>query len=242
VEAAIKAVILAGGKGTRLAPYTTVFPKPLMPLDGVPILEIVLRQLRHHGFDEVMLAVGYLAPLIRAYLDQSTVSRDLRILYHQEAEPLGTAGALATVAGLDETFLAMNGDILTTLDYAALVRFHQEQGAALTVAVTRKRVQIELGVLHIDSDHRVVGYEEKPVKEYPASMGVYVYDPRTLGHIEPNTYLDLPTLVLRLIERGERVAAFRSDAFWLDMGNRDDYERAVAEFAGRKAEFLPERT
>jgi NDP-sugar pyrophosphorylase family protein len=241
-EAFIKAVILAGGKGTRLAPYTTVFPKPLMPLDGLPILEIVLRQLRYHGCETITLAVGYLAPLIRAYLDQSSVSRLVRIAYHQEAEPLGTAGALATVAGLDEPFLAMNGDILTTLDYTALINFHHEQRAALTVAVTRKRVQIELGVLQIESDHRVSGYEEKPIKDYPASMGVYVYDPRTLRHIVPNAYLDLPSLVLRLIERGERVAAFRSDAFWLDMGNRDDYERAVAEFAGRRAEFLPDLT
>lgn len=223
-----------------MAPYTTVLPKPLMPIDDVPIVEIVLRQLARAGFDEVILAVGYLAPLIRAYLDQTKISRTVRLSYHQESAPLGTAGALASIKGLVETFLAMNGDILTTLDYAWLVERHRQSGAALTVAVTKKQVQIELGVLELASDGRIVGYDEKPVKEYPASMGIYVYEPRVLGFIEPDRYLDLPTLVLRLIEAGERVYGFPSDAFWLDMGNRDDYERATAEFLQRKAEFLPE--
>lgn len=238
-EVEIRAVILAGGKGTRLAPYTTVLPKPLMPLDGMPILEIVLRQLKAHGVEAVTLTVGYLAPLIRAYLDQSSLCQMLNLTYHHEASPLGTAGALATVEDLNDTFIAMNGDILTTLDYSALVRFHKEQGATLTVAVTKKRIQVELGILQLDEDACIVGYDEKPVKEYPASMGIYVYEPRALSFIEPNAYLDLPTLVLRLIEKGERVCGFQSDAFWLDIGNRDDYERAVVEFSTNKAAFLP---
>ena len=235
----IKAVILAGGKGKRLAPFTTVLPKPLMPIDDMPILEIVLRQLHAHGVDAVTLTVGYLAPLIRAYIDQSNLCELMDVTYHYESAPLGTAGALATVTGLEETFIVMNGDILTTLDFSALVRFHREQGAILTVAVTKKRVQIELGVLGLDDRGRIIGYDEKPVKEYPASMGVYVYEPSALGYIEPNAYLDLPTLVLRLIESGERVCGYTSDAFWLDIGNRDDYERAVIEFSKHKADFLP---
>lgn len=210
-----------------------------MPIDDVPIVEIVLRQLARHGFDEVTLAVGYLAPLIRAYLDQAPISELVRLSYHYEADPLGTAGALATIEGLAETFLVMNGDILTTLDYSQLVAAHRASGAALTVAVTKKRVQIELGVLDLAADGRIVGYDEKPIKEYPASMGIYVYEPRVLRHIERGRYLDLPSLVLRLIEKKERVCGFASDAFWLDMGNRDDYERATAAFVERKAEFLP---
>jgi NDP-sugar pyrophosphorylase family protein len=210
-----------------------------MPIDSMPILEIVLRQLHAHGVNAVTLTVGYLAPLIRAYLDQSSLCELLNLTYHYESAPLGTAGALATVADLDETFIVMNGDILTTLDFSALVRFHRVQGATLTVAVTKKRVQIELGVLGLDERARIISYDEKPVKEYPASMGVYVYEPSALRYIEPNAYLDLPTLVLRLIERGERVCGYASDAFWLDIGNRDDYERAVIEFSQRKADFLP---
>jgi NDP-mannose synthase len=239
-RSAIKAVILAGGRGTRLAPYTAVLPKPLMPIDDLPILEIVLRQLKQHGFDEATLAVGHLAALLRAYLDNSDISRRIRLTYHYESKPLGTAGALATVEGLDGTFLVMNGDILTTLDYSALIQFHRSHDAALTVAMTKKRVQIELGVLHVDENDGIIGYDEKPVKEYPASMGVYVYEPSVLRFIERDVYLDLPTLVLRLIAAGQRVCGYPSDAFWLDMGNRGDYERAVQEFAARRSEFLPD--
>jgi NDP-sugar pyrophosphorylase family protein len=132
----------------------------------------------------------------------------------------------------------MNGDILTTLDYSDLIRFHREQMATLTVAVTKKRVQVELGVLALDGDSRIIGYDEKPIKEYDASMGIYVYEPRAVRFIEPNVYLDLPTLVLRLIEKGERVCGYPSDAFWLDIGTRGDYERAVTEFSKAKAAFL----
>jgi len=210
-----------------------------MPIDGMPILEIVLRQLHAHGVTAVTLTVGYLAPLIRAYVDQSSLCQLLNLTYHYESEPLGTAGALATVPDLDETFIVMNGDILTTLDYSALVQFHREQEATLTVAVTKKRVQIELGVLGLDDRSRIISYDEKPLKEYPASMGVYVYEPSVLRYIEPNAHLDLPTLVLRLIEKGERVCGYASDAFWLDIGNRDDYERAVIEYSQRKSDFLP---
>ena len=187
-----------------------------------------------------MLAVGYLAPLIRAYFDENPLSKELNIRYYQESEPLGTAGALPSIEGLDDHFLAMNGDILTTLDYSKLLQFHKDEDAALTVAVTQKRVQIELGVLDINDKGRIVGYDEKPVKLYPASMGIYVYSPRALALMEKDVYLDVPTLVLKLIDMGERVSAYTSDAFWLDMGNRDDYERASAEFEQNQAAFLPD--
>jgi NDP-sugar pyrophosphorylase family protein len=233
----MKAVILAGGKGTRLAPFTTVLPKPLLPLGEVPIVEIILRQLRRHGVTDVTLACGYLSELIRTYLDNSRISQELRISYHWEDEPLGTAGALAGIPGLDEPFLVMNGDILTTLDYSRLLEFHAARKPALTIAVTSKKVQIELGILQIDGDKRVVGYTEKPVETFPASTGIYVYEPRALDFIEPGTYLDFPTLVLKLIDAGQTVAAYETDAFWLDMGNRDDYEKAVAVFRENPARF-----
>lgn len=232
-------MILAGGKGTRLAPYTTVLPKPLMPVGDTPILETVLRQMKYYGVDDVVLAVGYLASIIRAYFDRNPLSNEMRIRYHQEQEPLGTAGALSSIEGLDEPFIAMNGDILTTLDYSELMRYHREQNAALTIAVTQKRVQIELGVLQMDGSNTIIGYDEKPVKLFPSSMGIYAYDPRVIRYIERNEYLDVPALVLKLIEKGERVVGYCSDAFWLDMGNRDDYERATTEFELRKSEFLP---
>jgi NDP-sugar pyrophosphorylase family protein len=233
----MKAVILAGGKGTRLAPFTTVLPKPLLPLGEVPIVEIILRQLGRHGIADITLACGYLSELIRTYLDNSRISEQLRIDYHWEDKPLGTAGALAAIPGLDEAFLVMNGDILTTLNYSRLIEFHRARKSALTIAVTSKKVEIELGILQIDGDEQVVGYTEKPIETFPASTGIYVYEPRALDFIERDAYLDFPTLVLRLIEAGETVTAYRTEAFWLDMGNRGDYEKAVEVFAQNPSMF-----
>jgi NDP-sugar pyrophosphorylase family protein len=233
----MKAVILAGGKGTRLAPFTMVLPKPLMPIGTIPIVEIILRQLKRHGIGEVTLACGYLAELIEAYLMNARISQELQLRYHRELEPMGTAGALKSIGELDETFLVMNGDILTTLNYQELLTVHREREACLTIAVTKKRVQIELGVLLMDGDNNITGYDEKPVKEFPASMGIYVYEPRVLEYIEPDTYLDFPTLVLRLRDAGERIVGYRTDAFWLDMGNQGEYERAVKEFEANRAAF-----
>lgn len=235
----LRAVVLAGGRGTRLAPYTTVLPKPLVPVGGVPILETVLRQLRFHGVHEAVLAVGYLSPLIRAYLDENPISSRMRIRYHQEREPLGTAGALASIAGLDDDFVAMNGDLLTTLDYADLVRAHRARGAALTIAVTERRVQVEVGVLEIGADDAVLGLAEKPVHVYQASMGIYAVSPRAQQrHMVPGEPLDMPALAARLLAAGERVHAYRSGAFWLDMGNPSDYARASEAFERDRAAFL----
>jgi NDP-sugar pyrophosphorylase family protein len=235
----MKAVILTGGKGTRLAPYTAVLPKPLLPIGEIPILEIILWQLRHYGFSEVILACGYLAELIQAYLINNKISKKIKITYHREAQPLGTSGALATIDGLDDTFLVMNGDILTTIDYSKLIEFHRMKKAVLTVATTQKKVQIALGVPRIDNNNRILGYEEKPVKTYQTSTGIYIYEPHALDFIEPNSYLDFPDLVLKLIESGEDVVACPTTDFWLDMGNKDDYEKAVTEFEQNRAAFLP---
>jgi NDP-sugar pyrophosphorylase family protein len=234
----VRAVILAGGRGTRLAPYTTVFPKPLMPLGERPIIEIVMRQLRHFGIRRVTLAVGHLGELIRAYLDHSRARfQGLEIDYAYEDQPTGTAGSLANIPGLDETFLVMNGDILTTLDYGVLVDHHRRTGAALTIATCRKKVRIDLGVIDIDSAGFVQGYREKPELDYSVSMGIYVYEPRALRSIRPGTRLDFPDLVQQLVAEGERVATYRWEGFWLDIGRPEDYAAAAAEFAGREAEF-----
>jgi NDP-sugar pyrophosphorylase family protein len=235
----MKAVILAGGKGTRLAPYTSVLPKPLVPVGEMPILEIVVRQLIAAGFDEIVITLGHLGELIRAFfLAQKRLSAQVRIRFVQEEEPTGTAGSLTLVPGLDETFLAMNGDVLTSLDYRRLLAFHREHGAALTIAGYRKEVRIDLGVLELDAaGTRVQGYVEKPRFEYPVSMGVYVYEPRALAHIPRDAYFDFPSLVLKLLEAGESVACYPSEDLWLDIGRPDDHAQAQRLFEERRQAF-----
>jgi NDP-sugar pyrophosphorylase family protein len=233
----MKAVILAGGKGRRLAPYTAILPKPLMPVGDVPILEIVLRQLKHAGFDEIVMAVGYLAELLLAYFGDGH-KLGLRIRYSREEEPLGTAGPLSLVEGLSERFLVMNGDLLTTLDYRALWQHHLDRGAIATLTTFRRDVKIDLGVVHVDDQGWVAGYTEKPTYHYTISTGIYIFEPEVLAYIPRQQRMDLPDLVLKLLGAGERVASFPFEGTWLDIGRMDDYERAVAEFEPRRAEFL----
>ena len=234
----MKTVILAGGKGTRLAPYTTIFPKPLVPIGDRPILEIIIRQLARQGLGDIILSIGHLGELIEAYFQNGRRNiPGLTLDYFRENEPLGTAGPLAMIPGLDETFLAMNGDILTTLDYLALLRRHREQKAALTIAMHRKDIKIDLGVLETNDEGNPVSYNEKPVYSFDVSMGIYVYEPRVLEYIPKGKYMDFPDLVRTLLSQGEKVAGFHSQDYWLDIGRREDYELAQQEFDSRAAEF-----
>jgi len=235
----LKAVILAGGKGTRLQPYTTVFPKPLVPLGEKPILDIIVRQLSHYGFKDIILTVGHLAELIQAYFQHLNGQlASLNISYYKEKKPLGTAGSLASIPKLDETFLVMNGDILTSLDYAKLMRYHLENQAMLTVAMFKKRVKIDLGVLDVNEQGFLTKYIEKPEKEYLVSMGIYVYEPTILKYITPNKYLDFPDLVIRLLKHDEKVAGYLFDDYWLDIGREEDYKKAQEEFELMKDKFV----
>ena len=230
----MRAVVLAGGLGMRLRPYTTILPKPLLPIGDRPILEIILNQLAGAGFHRVDLCVGHLGDLIRVYFSEGTVlPDDLELDWHWEpGDPLGTAGALRVVPGLDSTFLAMNGDILTTLDYGDLMAQHRESGAALTIAVQGRRVEIDLGVLELEGD-RVIAYDEKPALTYDVSMGIYAYEPRALAYLPSDGPCQFPELVQRLLAAGEHVAYYRSDADWFDIGTTGEYERAVAELERR---------
>jgi NDP-mannose synthase len=232
----MRAVVLAGGLGMRLRPYTMILPKPLVPVGDRPILELIVGQLAAAGVTKLDLCVGHLGELIRVYFSEATkLPEDIELDYHWEQEPLGTAGALKVVPGLDETFIAMNGDVLTTLDYAELVRFHRERSATLTVAMRSKRVDIDLGVIESE-DGLVTGYREKPSHSYDVSMGVYVYEPKALGHL-PEGACQFPELVERLLEAGEPVAAYRSDAEWYDIGTFGELERATQDMNERPELF-----
>jgi NDP-mannose synthase len=237
-----RAVVLAGGLGTRLRPYTAVIPKPLMPVGDRPILDIVLRQLRRHGFERVTVATGHLAQLIEAFFGDGG-GWGLKVDYYREREALGTVGALSLIEDLESPFLVMNGDILTDLDYSELLRRHRESGAAATIAVTTRTIQVSLGVMHFterSEPDRVTDYVEKPTIDYEASMGVYCFSPRVISHIVPGERLDFPDLILRLLAAGETVNAWRPDAYWLDIGRHDDYEQAMEEFERMRPILLPD--
>lgn len=234
----MRAAILAGGRGTRLAPYTTVLPKPLVPVGERPILELIMRQLSAAGFTRVDLCVGHLGELIRVYFAESGASPEgLELGYHYENEPMGTAGAVRDLAPLDGPMLVMNGDILTTLDYADLVAFHERNDAAMTIATKRKEVTIDLGVIEAEEE-AVTGYIEKPTLGYEVSMGIYVYSPRAIELI-PDGRFDFPDLVLALIGAGEKVCRYHFDGPWYDIGTIGELELATSAYNDEADLFEP---
>jgi NDP-sugar pyrophosphorylase family protein len=235
----MKAVVLAGGKGRRLMPYTQIIPKPLMPIGDKPILEILLLQMKRAGIKDVVLTVGYLADLLRLFF-QNGERLGMNIEYSYETKPLGTSGPIAFVDGLNETFLVTNGDVLTTLDLRELIDFHKKEGALLTIAMHNRKVNVELGVVVCDHDHQVTGYIEKPTYEFLVSMGIYVFEPRILAYIPKGEYLDFPDLVLRVIAAGEKVSGYVFEGYWEDLGHPDDYQRASLDFDKLRNIILPE--
>lgn len=234
----MQAVILAGGRGTRLRPFTMNFPKPLVPIGDHPILELIIRQLRRAGFDRVTMLTGHLAELIQAYFGDGS-RWGVAIDYVREDRPLNTAGALQLLAQMDEHALVMNGDILTTLDYGALFRRHLAHGAQATVATNRREHRVEFGVIETDGDGFLSGYSEKPVLDYVVSMGVYVLSRSCRDLIAPGESLGMPDLLLRVQRGGGKVWCDREPCYWLDIGRIDDYEEAQRQFEADPGRFLP---
>lgn len=235
----MKAVVLAGGEGTRLAPYTKILPKPLMPIGDMPILEILMRQMKRSGINEVILTVGYLAEYLRLFF-QDGEGLGLKISYSYEDEPLGTAGPLTLVENLKDTFLVTNGDILTTLPLDKLMAFHHQQQAAATIAMHSRHIKVDLGVIELDGGSRVQGYIEKPTYDFMVSMGIYVFEPRVLSYIPQAQHYDFPDLVKTLIAANEKVVGYPFAGYWQDLGRKDDYEQAVQDFTSMRDQFLPE--
>ncbi len=234
-------IILAGGKGRRLYPYTVSLPKPLMPVGDFPILEVILRQLKAHRFSQVTLAVGHLGNLIQAYCGDGS-KWGLKIGYSFEDEPLGTVGPLTRLPNLTQTFMVMNGDLLTTLDYLDLAKYHKKQNALATVAAQKRWVDIDFGVIQKSKDEQgMLKYVEKPRLSYLVSMGVYIFEPQILKFIPPGRKFDFPDLMHVLLEKEKKVAIYHSEDFWLDIGRPDDYQKAVEEFEKNPKRFLAKR-
>lgn len=236
----MRAVILAGGTGSRLKPFTFTIPKPLVPLGEMSIIEILIRQLAGQGFQRVTISVGHLAQLIRAVCGDGSQWR-VQIDYVEEEQPLGTAGCLSLVAGLDEEpVLVINGDTLTDLDFASTVQGHSAE-AGITICTNRREVHIDFGVLEISGEGLLTEYREKPTLEYLVSMGVYVLSPWVIrDHIPVGERLDMPDLIRQLMELGHPVRTHGSDAYWLDLGRIDDLEEGDAVFRKERGRFLPD--
>jgi NDP-sugar pyrophosphorylase family protein len=232
----MQAIILAGGKGTRLKPFTITIPKPLMPIGEVPILEVVLKQLKANGFDRIYLTVNHLAELITAFFGNGE-KLGVDIKYSLEKDFLGTAGPLGLLDTLDDDFLVMNGDLLTTISYSDLFQFHKKNGNDVTIATYQKEVKIDLGVLKTEGV-TFIDYIEKPTYHFTVSMGIYVFSKRCVASIERGKRLDMNDFVLRLKNENKKIMCYSGDYIWLDIGRVEDYEKAVDIFVNNEKEFL----
>ena len=230
-----QAVIMAGGKGTRLQPYTYVLPKPLVPLGERPILEFILRKLAAAGFTQVTIVAGYKAEILMAVIGDGE-RFGLAIKYFVEETPLGTMGALSLLDNLADNFLVMNGDICTDLDFARLYQAHSIGMPALTVASYPRKERLELGILDLNDEHtRIVGFREKPVLEMWVSMGVYALNRRAVSHIPRNTFFGFDTLMHTLLNKGEAIGSYPFAGRWHDIGRPDDYAEVQELFAAHGA-------
>ena len=237
----MKAVVLAGGAGTRLHPYTRVLPKPLLPIGDRPILEIIVAQLREAGIEEVVMATGYLSGLIEAFFGDGTV-HGIPITYAREERELGTAGPLTRIAGLDESFLLMNGDVLTDPLYEPLLEAHRATGAIATVATHAQEVEIDYGVVElgdrVNGTRPISAIREKPRDRYQVSMGIYAFEPQVLDYVDRDRRMDFPELIERLLEDDQLVASYEHHGYWADIGQVHDLEAAVQEFERDAERFV----
>jgi NDP-mannose synthase len=228
----MKAVILAGGEGRRLLPYTLTFPKPMMPVGERPILEILVGQLRSCGITDLVFATGHLDAIIRGHFGDGR-ALGVSIRYSKEAHALGTAGPLDLLrASLDGTFLVLNGDILADLDLPAIVAEHRRRASDATVVLSRQSETVDFGVVELDGRGDVASWDEKPVVERLVSAGVYALEPGTLVHLRPGAFTNLPDFVMALVRARMRVRGYVHAGYWLDIGRPADYERACRDIAG----------
>ncbi len=220
-----------------MKPFTAALPKPLIPLGEIPILEVIVKQLKRDGFYDLIIAVNHLKELLMAFLGNGE-RWDFDISYSIEDRPLGTADPLTLVDSLEENFLVINGDTLTTINYKKLFQFHLQNDVCATISTFKRDVEIDFGIVKTDDQVFLRGYIEKPTYSFEVSMGVNVFNRRILDYLVKNKYMDMPEMVLKLKDNGERVQRYLFDGYWLDIGRIDDYEAANLIFEEKKNEFL----
>ena len=235
-----RAIILAGGKGVRLRPYTVAIPKPLMPIGEYPILEVIIRQLVYFGFNHVTMAVNHQADIIKAYFQNGSMW-GINIDYSLETTPLSTMGPLKLIGDLPEHFLVMNGDVITDASYACFLDDHISHNRMFSIMAHGRQEKVDYGVLHIDSMHMLAGFEEKPVNSYLVSMGIYAVSRRVLDYIPTDIPFGFDDLMRTFLSSGIAVNVVPYDGYWLDIGRPDDYIRATEEFDGMRELLMLER-
>jgi NDP-mannose synthase len=223
-----RAIILAGGKGTRLKPYTISLPKPLVPIGEMPILEIIIKQLQKYGFNHITIAVNHMADIIKAFFGDGS-KWDIKIDYSQESKPLSTMGPLTLIKDLPENFLVMNGDILTDLNFKAFFDLHTSKGSNFTIASFQRKDKIDYGVLRADTQNRLIEFEEKPDYEFLVSMGIYMVNKNVISNIPSDTYFGFDHLMKLLIAKGENPVIHNHNGIWFDIGRPSDYDLAIHE-------------
>ncbi len=233
----MKVIILAGGKGTRLKPYTISIPKPLVPIGEYPILEIVIRRLKKCGFDDIVLSVNHMSELIKSYFGDGK-KLGVNIRYLVEDQPLGTAGPLSLMRKTGNDFIVINGDVMTDLDFSKLTAYHKDGGQIATVVSFRKKVSVDLGILETGKGGLIKRYIEKPTLKYDVSAGIYVFKKKVLSYVNKGRRMDLPELVMRLVKEGEKVKAYNHNGLWYDIGTPSDYEKATEKFTRNRKLFL----
>jgi len=233
-----RAVILAGGRGTRLRPYTVVLPKPLMPIGDYPILEVIIRQLSLHGFDHITFAVNHQAELIKAYFGDGS-KWNIKIEYSLETEALSTIGPLKLIDDLPENFLLMNGDILTDLNFGDFYDMHVQQENSFSICSSRREHKIDYGVLETNGQSNLTAFIEKPTKDFLVSMGIYMINSKILKSIPEGPY-GFDNLMLDMLSQNKSVYVHEFDGYWLDIGRPDDYMLAIEEFANMKGRLFGE--
>jgi NDP-sugar pyrophosphorylase family protein len=232
-----RAIVLAGGKGTRLRPYTVVLPKPLMPIGEYPILEVIVRQLVFHGFKHITLSVNHQYEIIKAYFGDGS-KWGVLIDYYLESQPLGTMGPLKLIQDLPENFLVMNGDVLTDISFSNFFDFHVNSEAIFTISSFSREQNVDYGVLETNNTEELIGFTEKPKLFYEVSMGVYMANIKVLDFIPNNLPFGFDQLMLLLLSLNKRVITKKFSGYWLDIGRPDDYIQAIEQFEIMKSKFL----
>lgn len=233
----MKAVLLAGGKGSRLAPYTASVPKPLLPVGQTPILEVLIKQLKHYDITDITICVGHLGSLIQSYFGNGE-KLGVKIEYSFEDAPLGTAGPIKNVTNIKDKFIVMNGDLLTTMNFLAFYEYHQKHNEIATIALNERVIKNDFGVVEKNEEGFLTAYKEKPESRFYVSMGIYMFNAEVLNYIDKGVRFDLPDLILKLLANKKKVKTYVPECSWLDIGRPEDYQEANRIFEEKENIYL----